>query len=820
MLLLSDLRYAARLLWKDRAFTIAALLTLIVCIGANAAIFSIVDSIVLRPLPVPGADRLVNIFNSYPNAGAVRGSNGVPDYFDRQRDLTVFEEQALYRREGMTLGGKEGAERVASVRATPSFYRIAGAQPAAGRTFNESDGEPGQDLKVVLSYGLWQREYAGDPGVIGRELRLSGRSHEIVGVAQPDFRFLWSDIGVWLPAAFAPEDKADSRRHSNNWQMVARLKPGATVEQAQQQLDALNARNDQRFPQYAQVLKDAGFRTVAFNFQRDLIREVRPVLYLLWGGVLFVFLIGCVNIANLVLVRSTGRMRELATRHAMGADAQRIRRQLITETTLLALAGGIGGLVAGRWALGLLPSLGLDALPRGFEVQMGAWTIGGVLVASVIVGVVLGLVSSIRFARVNINAALREEGRAGTIGRRTSLARRALATAQVAIALVLLVGAGLLLVSFRAAMRSDLGFSPAGVVTGAISLPSTRYADDAARATMAERLLVAIRTVAGVEHAGVTGVLPLSGDSSDSVILPEGYVIKAGESLISPYVASVSPGYFEAMGIRLLQGRYFDARDVASSAPVAVVDAKLAAKFWPGRDPLGRRMRRLSSPEELLKPGPDTQWITVVGVINNIELTGVATGTESVGAYYFPMAQAPDGGFSLVVRSATSANTIVPSLRAKLAEIDPELPLFNIRTMEERVDAALVARRVPMLLSAAFAMVAVALSAIGLYGVLSYTVAQRRREIGIRMALGSTARDVFRLVLADGARIIGIGIAVGLAGTYFVTRAMTAMLYGVEPFDPRVVAAVVGLLTVLGFVAVVLPARRAARVNPVTALTD
>jgi predicted permease len=820
MSFVSDVRLALRLLWKDRAFTAAALLTLIVCIGANAAIFSIVDSVVLRPLPAPGADRLVNIFNSYPNAGATRGSDGVPDYFDRLRDLTVFEEQALYRREGVTLGGAQGAERLAAVRGTPSFYRIAGARPVAGRVFDESDGEPGKDLKAMLSYALWQRQFAGDRGVVGRQIRLSGRTFEIIGVVQPDFRFLWNDIGVWLPAAFTPEQKADSQRHSNNWQMIARLKPGATVEQAQQQLDALNARNDKRFPQFSQILKDAGFRSLAFDFQRDLVREVRPVLYLLWGGVLFVLLIGCVNIANLVLVRATGRVRELATRHALGADAGRIRRQLMTETTLLALAGGFGGLLVGRWLLGLVPALGLDDLPRGFEVRMGVETIAGAIGAALVVGILLGLVSSTRFTRTNVNAALREEGRSGTIGRRTSLARRALATAQVAIALVLLVGAGLLLASFRAALRSDLGFNPSGVVTGAINLPTVRYGDDASRAAMVDRLLASVRSIPAVAHAGVTGVLPLSGDSNDSVILPEGYVIKAGESLISPYAASVSPGYFEAMRIPLVQGRDFDGRDIASSVPVAIVDEKLAAKFWPGRDPLGRRMRLPQSAEDVVKPGPGTRWITVVGVVRNIQLTGVATGRTSVGAYYFPMAQVPDPGFSLVVRTGIAPEAITASLRAKLAEIDSELPLYNIRTMDELVEAALVARRVPMLLSMAFALVAVSLSAIGLYGVLSYTVAQRRREIGIRMALGSTARGVFRLVLADGARVIGFGMIAGLVGTYFVARAMTSMLYGVAPFDPRVMAAVVGLMALLGLAAVLIPARRAARVNPIVALTD
>ena len=817
---MSDLRYAFRLLWKDRAFTLAALLTLVVCIGANAAIFSIVRSVVLEPLPVPAADRLVYLHNSYPNAGAVRASTGVPDYFDRLREMTVFEEQALYRREGVTAGVKDGSERIPAVRATPSFYRVTGAQPVAGRMLTDDDGQVGRELKVVLSYGLWQREFAGDAAAIGRTMRLSGRAYEIVGVMPPDFRFLWNDIGVWLPAAFTPQQMSDDQRHSNNWQMLARLKEGATVEQAQQQLDALNARNDARFPQFSQILKDAGFRSYAVPMQDDVVREVRPVLFLLWGGVLFVLILGCVNIANLVMVRATGRSRELATRHAIGADHRRIRRQLITETTLLSVAGGLGGIAAGWWALGLLPLLGLEDLPRGFEVRMDAWTIAGALAASVAIGVALGLVSAMRFSRVKLSTALRDEGRGGTVSRGATLTRRLLATSQVAIALVLLVGAGLLFSSFRAALRTDLGFDPDGVITAAITLPPARYADAASQTAFVDRLLPAVRAVAGVDVAGLTGVLPMSGDYNDSVILPEGYVVKAGESLVSPAQASVSPGYFEAMRIPVVQGRLFDARDIAGAVPVAVVDQRLAAKFWPGQDPIGRRLRRLASPKDLLDPGPNPQWITVVGVVKDVQITGVATGNEPVGAYYFPLAQVTDGGLMLVARSTIGPDALVPALRKVLSSIDPELPLYGVRTMQERVDAALVSRRVPMILAMAFAGVALALSAIGLYGVLSYMVTQRRREIGIRMALGSSAREVFGLVLADGARIVGAGVTLGLIGAWFVAQAMTSMLFGVRPFDPLVVSAVVGLIVALGIGAVVIPARRAAHVNPITALAE
>jgi predicted permease len=817
---LLDLRFGTRLLTKDRTFSATVLLTLAVCIGANAAIFSIVRSVLLKPLPVPNAERLVDVYNSYPNAGAPIASSGVPDYYDRVRDMTAVENLSLYRREGMTLGSEGGAERLMSVRATPSFYHLLSVRPLLGRIFTDDEGEPGREHVVILSYGAWKARFGGDPSIVGRTIRLSGVPYEVVGVMPADFKFLWNDVDFWTPAAFTPEQKSDDARHSNNWNSIGMLKPGATLALAQEQLDAINRRNDARFPQFHQILKDAGFTTRVVNLQSMVVRDIQPVLYLLWAGVLFVLLIGCVNIANLVVVRASGRKRELATRQALGAGFGRLARQLLTETTLLAAAGGALGLLGGWWALRSVPALHLDDLPRGHEIGLDPVSVAVTFGLAIGVGLAVGLVPVVRLAKLNVNTALREEGRGGTSGRGAAFLRRALATAQVAIAFVLLVGAGLMLASFEAVLHLNPGFESANVATAAISLPSSTYKDDAADVAFVDRALEAVRSLPGVESAGVTTQLPFSGDHNDSVILAEGYTMKPGESLISPRNSSVSPGYFEALHIPLVRGRYFDARDTADAPGTIIVDERLAAKFWPGRDPLGRRMYFPSSAKDILAVGPDTKFYTVVGVVSNVEMEGPGGPFLPVGAYYFPYPQQPQHSFVLTVKTAGDPMSLIGQVRRKIAGIDPELPLFDVKTMDARVDNGLVSRRVPMLVAMAFGIVALFLAALGIYGVLAYGVSQRRREIGIRMALGSSTREVFGLVVGDGVRMIVAGFAFGLAGAYLAGRAMTSLLFGVQPLDPTVFVGVIGVLAVVGLVSTVVPARRAAHVSPLVALSD
>ena len=815
-----DLRFAFRLLVRDRAFTITTLLTLAICIGANAAIFAVVNSVLLRPLPVPEADRLVLMHNSYPKAGVVRASTGVPDYYDRLRETDVWEELALYNQRGVTIGTDTGAERVQGMIGRPSLYRMLRVQPLRGRIFTEEEGEIGHHQKVILSHALWQRQFGGRDDAIGKDLRINGTPYQIVGVMPPNFYWMSSEIVLWMPLAFTAEQRSDEQRHSNSWTMVGRLKPGATIEQAKQQIDALNARNLDRFPAMKEIVINAGFHTVVVPLQEDLVRQIRPTLFLLWGGVLFVLAIGAVNITNLVLIRSNARMRELATRHALGAGLVRLTRQLLTETVLLTLVGGALGGLLGYWALGIMSSVGLQSLPRGEEIRMDTTAVlftGGLALA---VGILIGLVPVVGIGRMNLSQAFREEGRSGTTGRGARLAGRTLVASQVAFAFMLLAGAGLLLASFDKVLRVQPGFEPGGVLTARISPPNARYADTPQVLALADRYLRDVRSLPGVEAAGVTSNIPFGEDFDDSVILAEGYQMKPGESLISPYRVTISPGYLEAMRVPLKSGRLFTDSDTATSGPVVIVDEVLAKKFWPGQDPVGRRMFKPDSVEEMTKPSPNQRWITVVGMVSETKMAGLVTSDTRIGTYYFPATQDGLRTMTLAIRAAGDPESLTPTLRRSLAAIDPELPLYGVRTLQSRIDASLVDRKTPMLLAVMFGGVALFLAATGLYGVLAYQVSQRRKEIGIRMALGSEPRGIFSLVLREGLLLLVAGFAVGIAGAFAIRRTMETQLYGVGAMDPVVLAAVGGILAAVAIAACTVPARRASRTDPLAALNQ
>ena len=816
--LLQDLRFAARLLVRDRAFTITTLLTLAICIGANAAIFAVVNSVVLRPLPVPEADRLVLLHNSYPRAGVVRASTGVPDYYDRLREMDVFEELTLFNQRGVTIGGAEGAERVLGMIGRPSLYRMLRVTPMRGRIFTEEEGEIGNHRKVILSEGLWQRLYGGQDDAIGKDLRINGTPYQIVGVMPPDFHWMTSEVVLWMPLGFTAEQKSDDSRHSNNWTMVGRLKPGATVEQTKQQVDALNARNLERFPAMKEILVNAGFHTVVTPLHDDLIREIRPTLLLLWGGVLFVLAIGAVNITNLVLIRSNARLRELATRHALGAGLARLTRQLLTEMILLTLVGGLLGGLLGYWALHLMSSGGLLAMPRGDEIRMDTTTVLFSAALAIGVGVLIGLVPVVSVGRMNLSQAFREEGRSGTSGRGARVLGRTLVASQVAFAFMLLAGAGLLVASFDNILKVKPGFEPSGLLTSRVSPPTTRYPDQPQMRAFAERFLRDVRALPGVEGAGITTSIPFDEDFSDSVILAEGYQMAPGESLVSPYQVTVSSGYLDTLRVPIKSGRLFNESDTDKSAPVVIVDEVLAKKFWPGQDPVGRRMFQPQNVDDLAKPSPNQRWITVVGVVGETKMAGLVTSETRIGTYYFPTTQSEFRTVTLAVRAAGDPEALTPSLRRVLSVIDPELPLYGVQTLQGRIDESLIDRKTPMMLAVVFGGVALFLAATGLYGVLAYQVSQRRKEIGIRMALGSGPRGIFGLVLREGVTLLAAGFVVGIAGAFGIRRALETQLYGVGAMDPVVLASVAAVLAVVAFTACSVPARRASRTDPLAAL--
>jgi predicted permease len=831
----SDIRVGLRLLWKDKAFTLTAALTLALCIGANTALFSVVHNVLLRPLPVPESERIVLMGNAYPGAGpeaAVGRSSGVPDYYDRLRETDVFEEQAVYNGANQSIDQGGTPIRVRVSRVTPSFFRLLRVGPALGRTFGEEDGEVGNDKKVVLSYALWQSQFGGDPSAVGKELRIDSQPLTVIGIMPKGFYFLNPNVMLWRPIAFTAQQKSDEQRHSNNFQNIGRLKPGASIQRAQQQIDALNTRNLEKFPSLKQLLINAGFHTTVVPLQETVVRDVKPTLYLMWGGALFVLLIGCVNVANLSLVRSRARLKELATRLALGAGRARVARQLIVESVILTLVAAAAGLVIGYGALRLLGTLSIQELPRGEEIRLDGVVVAYTVGIAAAIGFVLGLIPVASVLPARLTLVLREESRSGTSGRGARTLRRALVVAQVAFAFVLLVGAGLLFASFRQILAVQPGFNADGVLTASVSLPRARYKDDQALVGFTHEALARLRALPGVSAVGATDTIPFGGNNSDSVIFAEGYQMKPGESPISPAAVDITPGYFEAMGVKLVRGRLFDERDRFIEARTTsvggrpngaysiIIDETLAKRFWPGQDPVGRRMYKPNDIKDLTAITERTVFYNVVGVIADIKLHDLTEAKKSVGAYFFPMDQDTSTSMTFAMRTAVDPLSLTSAVRNALGGLDRELPVFDTQTMDQRMEKSLVSRRSPVVLSLVFGGVALLLSAIGIYGVLAYLVTQRRREIGIRIALGSSARSIFELVLREGLLLIIGGFVLGAVGALALRKSLESQLFGVSASDPLVLAAVTGLLAAVAVVACALPARRATRIDPIVALAE
>jgi predicted permease len=814
-----NLRYALRSLMGDKGFTLTVVVTIAVCIAANTATFAVVNSVLLRPLPVPDARSILLMANRYPKAGADFGYNSSSgDYYDRLRDVHAFSEQALFRTTGRTIEIQGTPQRVTGMLATPSLFRLLRISPSYGRAFLDAEGEPGADQKAVLGDGLSRQLFGSPEAALGRNVRMSGQPFTVVGVMPAGFNFIDPDVRLWVPLAFSPEER--EVHHSNNWQNIGRLKPGATQQQAQSQVDALNRANLDRFPSFKEILINAGFHTTVVPLEDMLVKEVRGSLYLLWGGAAFVLLIGAVNVANLVLARATLRRKEFATRLALGAGTGRLMRQLVTESILVALAGGAAGAALGAGLLRAMAHSGIETLPRAGEVRVDGTVVLAMLATAALVGIVIGLIPSVQVIRARVNEVLREESRTGTGGRRARRVRQILVVAQVGLAFMLLAGAGLVLASFRQLLHVNPGFDVAGVVTASTSVPESLYPKDADVSALMDRTLAGLRAIPGVTAAGATTTIPWGGDHSDSVILAEGYVMKPGESLISPEQVTVTPGYFEAMHIAMVAGRPFDERDRESAPGAIIVDERLAHHFWPDHNPIGRRMFQPQDIHNLLRTDEHTHWMTVVGVIRPVHTANVEGSGSPVGAYYMAYAQHVQRGYALAIKTAGNAGAILGAVRARFAAIAPSLALFDVHSMEERGDLALASRRASLTLAMFFGCLALFLSAIGIYGVLAYLVTQRQREIGIRAALGCTAAGVVKLVVREALWLLGAGLIIGLAGSLAVRSVVAGQLYGVKPLDPVVMSAVMLTLAVVGLAACVLPARRAARVDPAMVLRE
>ncbi len=815
--LLQDLRFGLKLLWKDKGFTITALLTLAVCIGANSAIFSVIDAIMLSPLPYRDPGRLVMTFNSYPGAGVGdMGAVGGGDYFFRRDGIEAFEECGLFQFAGSTLGDENGTERVASVNVTPSFLPMLGVEPALGRHFTEEEMDPGNQFKTIITHGFWQDRFSGDPGILDQELRINGREYAIVGVLPEDFR-LWrnNDIRFFLPLAFAEEQRGIQSLHSNNFQMLARLAPGASIEQALGQLEVLNASLTEQspIPNAEQLLKDTGFHTQVHDLQRFLVRDIRDSFIMLWAGVFLVLLIGCVNIANLLFARSNVRTGEIATRFALGANRKRLTRQLISESVLLAVIGGGLGIGIALLGMRLLNTLGVDQLPRGADIAMDGNVLLFTLFLSVGAGILFGTIPLFRIFRLDLSSVFRQEGRTLTGGKRTSLVRNTLVVFQVAVAFILLISASLLFSSFRQAVKVNPGFDSERILTGLISLPGSSYGDAASRRQFIDKALAEVRALPAVSEAAVIRGLPFTGSNSANVIMPEGHQPQPGESLLAPATMWAGPGYFEAMGIPLLAGRYFEEVDTEGREQVIIIDQWLAHRYWPDSSPIGQRMFT-GVPD--MEPDESQFW-RIIGVVGEVKQNDL-TSDDTAGAYYFTYRQSPIGFFNLVVKTEVEPTSLTGAIRQIITDLDVELPFYNVETMEDLVSDSLRARQSTMLLLMIFAGVALFLSAVGIYGILAYAVNQRTRELGIMLALGSSAQRVFRNVIVQGLMMMGIGLVLGVSGTLLTTRLIQTQLYGISPVYPLAYVAVSVMLVIISLLACSVPARRATRIDPVKTL--
>ena len=818
--LLRDLRFGLKLLWKEKAFSATVLLTLGVCIGANSTIFSVINTVLLKPLPYEESDQLVNVFNAYPGAGADRASNGGPDFFFRRDGVPAFEEVANYQGSGNTVGEAGSTERATSLMVTSTFLDVLRVQPVRGRNFTWEEMEPGLHQKVILSYAYWQDRFGGDDSVLEQDLRVDGVPYSIVGVLPETFRVAGrsQETDFLLPIPFPPEARSLEAWHSNSFSQIARLAPDASIEQARSQVDALNNRliDEWPFPEARQLLDDAGFHTQIHPAKDDMLRDIRPSLLMLWAGVAFVLLIGCVNIANLMLARSNVRMRELATRLALGADRSRLGKQLLTEAVLLGVIGGGLGLFLGYAGLQLMGSLGVENLPRGAEVALDRTVVLFTLFLGLGAGVIFGSIPLVHVMRSDLNAVFRAESRSGTASRRAVLLRSGLVSGQVAVAFILLIGAGLMLRSFRAVLEVEPGFDPAGVVAGFVALPDVRYPETAGQSRVRGRTSSGDPGPSGSglrqpDHPVALRRKPVGKcDTSGGLSAPP------GESLLSPYQNWIGTDYFIAMGIPIVEGRTFDSRDDSDGQQVIIIDEWLANRYYPDESPLGKRMLWGTVPGA--EEDQEDNLFTIVGVAGSHRQNNLVE-SQYVGSYWFPLAQAPRLFLTLLMKTGGDPLTLVEPARAVVSRLDPEVPFFAVRTMQDRIDESLMDRRAPMLLLMVFAGVALFLAGVGIYGALAYSVTQRTREMGIRIAIGSGTGEVFRLVVGQGLKVVGIGLALGILGSLGLAQLIRTLLYGVQTTDPLVMASMAVLMGVTGLVACLLPARRATRIDPVVALT-
>jgi predicted permease len=699
------------------------------------------------------------------------------------------------------------------MRVSPDFFSTLGLGPVIGRTFTEEETTSQTDHVAILSDTFWRQRYNADPNVIGRQIRVNGVPGTVIGVLPPGFRFLSSDVRLFLPLASRPEDRTPARRHSggNVIQMIARLKPDATLAQAQSQIDAQNAILERDDPQ-AKMIADAGFRSLVVPLHADHVAAIRPTLLLLEAGALVLLLIGAVNLVNLLLVRASSRVKELAVRQALGASQGYVVSEALVETTLLTVVGGLLGLAVGAGGIHLLRVLGADRLPLGSRIAFDARLALVGLVAAIILGIVFALPIAWFNVRRHLGNALQSESRGGTSGHGAQILRHSFIVSQIALAFILLAGAGLLGLSLQRVMAVSPGFQSDHVLTGQISLPWADYSE-AERLKFVESLMDKIEHLPGVLAAGVVNNVPFSGKSAKSAATVRGHTLRPGESVRGHYSYGVAGDYFRAMGFSLRAGRFLAADDSQRSERVCVVDEDFARFYWPNASAIGQRLWDES------EAGKDVDAFTVVGVVGGVKQAGL-TEDAAQGAIYYPYAFRVGDSFFVAVRTSLPPESLALALQKVVRQVDPDIPVNDVRSMENRISDSLVARRSPALLAGLFSGIALLLTAIGTYGVLSYAVAQRRREIGVRMALGAQPRQIRSHFLSLSLRLLAGGTLWGLLGAWQAGRAMRTVLFHVPPLDLAILAGTACLMTVVCLAACLLPSQRAARISPMETLSE
>jgi putative ABC transport system permease protein len=804
-ILWQDVRFGVRMLVKSPTFTIVAVLALALGIGANSAIFSVVNTILLRPLPYPDPDSLVMVWEERAKAGYPRDTPSPANFISWKEQSQTLLGMSAYTNLSVSLTGVGEPERIEGQRVSASLFPLLGVEPHMGRAFLPEEDQPGGNRVAMMSHGLWQRRFGSDPNIVGKALTLNGESRTIVGVMPANFEFPSREIEIWVPIAFPPEEAA--RRGAHFLQVIARTKPGVSVEQAQAEMHTVAAGLQQQYPQ-----TNTAVGATLIPLHEHLVGDIRPALLILLGAVGFVLLIACVNVANLLLARASARQKEIAVRIALGAGRLRLIRQFLTESILLAGMGGVVGLLLAVWSIKLLTAFIPANISQAKSISIDAGVLLFTVGISLLTGLIFGLAPALQASRFSLNDTLKEGGRDSTSGGRGGRVRNLLVVTEIALALVLLIGAGLLINSFWHLRNVDPGFQTDHLLTMKVVLPPLKYPDTGRRAAFYDELTQRVQALPGVRAASVTTNLPLTNRGNAMGFTVEGRPEPAPGQTSSAVTRVVSPNYFQTMGIKLLRGREFTDQDSADAPVVLVVGETMAKRFWPGEDPVGKRLKFGSF-------NSTAAWLSVVGVVKDVKHFELNTNDRE--QVYLSYKQA---GFfeprDLVVRTEVEPLGLAASVRSAVWGIDKDQPVSNIRTMDEIVSESVARQRFNTLLLGIFAVVALILASIGIYGVMSYSVTQRTHEIGIRMALGAQALDVLKLTVGQGLKLVLLGLFIGLAAAFGLTRVMSSLLFGVSPTDPITFVVIPLVLFAAAMLASYIPARRAARVDPLIALRN